>query len=238
MKKLKNVLLITLAAALCAASLSGCGILRSLFYRPTPTTTVPVETTAAQTTEEPTTEPETEEPSTEAPTTAAPTETQAPQSSTSNAESFNSAVLIDGATYHDSYLGITFTVPEWTGKVYAKSSINSGTYSLAFYEVENYKQGLDKGWDGMGMLFTVMTSDVESDGDHIDYPAGSIEIDGGRKYLTYFKPTDVRFDSGDPVLTEKYQSVYQYQRDYFLSGVVDADKSYSPSSNANALNLE
>lgn len=238
MKKLKSILLITLAVALCAASMSGCGLLRSLFYRPTPTTTVPVETIAVQTTEETTAEPETEEPSTEAPSTAAQPDTQAPQSSASNAESFNGAVLIDGTTYHDSYLGITFTVPEWTGKVYAKSSINSGTYSLAFYEVENYRWGSEKGWDGMGMLFTVMTSDTESTGDHIDYPAGSVVIDGSKKYLTYFKPTDVRFNGEDSAMADKYQSVYQYQRDYFLSGVVDADKSYSPSSNANALNLK
>lgn len=232
MKKLKTTALIILAAAITATSLSGCGIIRR-FLNPQPKT-VPV-TTAEVTSEPATAQPATEQPTTAQPTTAQPaTEpvTQAPARST---ESKGSAVLVDNEKYYDSRLGITFTVPEWVGKVYAKSETNNGLYSLGFYEKTNYDLGLKDNMPGFGMLFTVTAANEESTGDFIDYPAGSEIINGTRQYLTYFKPTDVRFD---PSLAENYQSVYKLQRDYFLSGVVDKDRNYTPSGVPNAVNLK
>ena len=144
----------------------------------------------------------------------------------------------DGEEYYDSYFGIKFSIPEWKGKVYAKGELTNGSYSLTFYEKSNYEWGIVKEWDGMGMLFTVYTSPKEVDGQNIEYPAGSVEINGSVKYLTYFKPTDVRCNTDDENMANDYQRMYKLQRQYFMSGVVDADKNYKPSSNPNAVNLK
>lgn len=234
MKKLKATALVILAAAITAASLSGCGIIRRVLDSQPETVVQTVYVTQEPTTAQPTTaQPTTVEATTAAPTTAEPaTAAPTPKYST---ESNGSAVLVDNEKYHDSYLGITFTVPKWVGKVYAKGGTNNGLYSLAFYEKTNYNYGEDHGMSEFGMLFTVTATSEESSGDHIDYPAGSVTVDGTKYYLTYFKPTDVRFD---PSLADNYQSVYKLQRDYFLSGVVDKDKHYVPSAVKNALNLK
>ncbi len=63
-------------------------------------------------------------------------------------------------------------------------------------------------------------------------------LNGEKKYLTYFKPTDVRFDTEDKTLQQNYQDAYQYQRDYFQSGVVREDMQYSPSAHTNSVNLK
>lgn len=226
MKKLIPSLIIFLAAAMCCTAMSGCGIIRSFFYQPTPATTVPVETTFEQATEAQTTE------------EAATAESPSSSGSASQGKYLDGAILVEDDYYYDSYIGITFYIPEWKGKVYAKGEIYDQNYSLAFYEAENYEYGVENNMQGMGMLFTVMTGDEESTGDFIDYPAGSILLGTELKYLTYFKPTDVRFNSDDDSMTESYQNLYQYQREYFLSGVVDEEMIYDPSSNANALNLK
>lgn len=236
MKKLRSTALIILAAAVTAASMSGCGIIKKFFgtqpetviqtiYVTESATTAPQTAAAQQTTAAPVTE---------APETKAQTATEAPKAKYST-ESNGEAVLVDGEQYHDSKLGITFNIPEWVGKVYAKAETNNGIYCLGFYEKTNYDFGLTKNWNGFGMLFNVYTAPEESMGDHIDYPAGSEIFGGSRTFLTYFKPTDVRFD---PSLADNYQSVYSLQKDYFLSGVVDADRDYKPSTNKNALNLK
>ena len=233
MKKLKATALIILAAAVTATSMSGCGIIRKFLGNQPETVvqTIYVTEALAPTTVQQTTA----APATEAPeTTKAQPATEAPKTKYS-AESHGDAVLVDSELYHDSKLGITFNVPEWVGKVYAKGETNDGVYTLGFYEKTNYDYGLAKNWNGFGMLFNVMAADDESTGDHIDYPAGSVNFNGGRKYLTYFKPTDVRFD---PSLAEDYQKAYDLQKAYFLSGVVDKDRDYQPSSNKNAVNLK
>ena len=236
MKKLKFSALIILAAVMTAASMSGCGIFN--FLRPQP----PAEPTAAATTAPATEAQTTAEPTTEAPATAAPTEaekTQTQQSSPkATAQTLNGAVLCDGEEYYDPYLGIKFSIPEWKGKVYAKGELTNGSYSLTFYEKSNYEWGIVKEWDGMGMLFTVYTSPKEVDGQNIEYPAGSVVINGNVKYLTYFKPTDVRCNTENENMANDYQKLYKLQRQYFMGGVVDADKNYKPSSNSNAVNLK
>ena len=105
MKKLKATALVILAAAIAAASLSGCGIIRRVLDPQPETVVQTVYVTQEPTTAQPTTvEATTAAPTTAEPTTAAPT----PKYST---ESNGSAVLVDNEKYHDSYLGITFTVP-------------------------------------------------------------------------------------------------------------------------------
>ena len=236
MKKLKFSALIILTALITAASMSGCGIFN--LFRQQPPTEPTTAATAAPTTEAQTTVvPTTAAPATDAPT-AAP-ETQAQQSSPkAEAKMLNGAVLCDGEEYYDSYFGIKFSIPEWKGKVYAKGELTNGSYSLTFYEKSNYEWGIVKEWDGMGMLFTVYTSPKEVDGQNVEYPAGSVEINGSVKYLTYFKPTDVRCNTDDENMANDYQRMYKLQRQYFMSGVVDADKKYKPSSNPNAVNLK
>ena len=229
MKKLKATALVILAAAIAATSLSGCGIIRRVLDPQPETVVQTVYVTQEPTTAQPTTvEATTAAPTTAEPATAAPT----PKYST---ESNGKAVIVDSEKYHDSYLGITFTVPEWVGKAYAVSKKANGNYILGFYEKTNYDYGVNHGMAGFGMMFEVFTAPDESSGDHIDYPAGSVTVDGTKYYLTYFKPTDVRFD---PSLADNYQSVYKLQKDYFLSGVVDKDKHYVPSAVKNALNLK
>lgn len=233
MKKYKSALLISLAAVITAGSLSGCGMIPQFFDRQSAATEAP--STAAQTTEAASTEPATEK-ATEAPTTAQP-ETEAPENGYST-ESKGTAVIVDKEKYHDSYLGITFTVPEWVGKAYAKVDNFNGNYGLTFYEKTNYDYGIENDMPGMGMMFTVFVTPEESKGDHIDFPAGSVMIDGKYQYITYFKPTDVRFNEKDDNMAENYRSIYKYQRDYFLSGAVDAEKKYIPSAYKNAVNLK
>lgn len=236
MKKLRFSALVVLAAIMTAASMSGCGIFNLL--RQQPQTEPTAATTAAPATEAQTTAEQT----TEAPTTVAPAtvpETQAQQSSPkATAQTLNGAVLCDGEEYYDPYLGIKFSIPEWKDSVYAKGELLNGSYSLTFYEKSNYEWGIAKEWDSMGMLFTVYISSEEVDGQNIEYPAGSVLINGSVKYLTYFKPTDVRFNTDDENMTNDYQKMYKLQRQYFMGGVVDADRQYTPSSNPNAVNLK
>lgn len=231
MKKLISAALIVLAAVMTATALSGCGILRRFMGNQPETVIQTIYVTEEATTAQQTTAVQTTE---AVETTKAQPATEAPKPKYST-ESNGDAVLVDNEKYHDSKLGITFTIPQWVGKVYAKAETNDGIYCLGFYEKTNYDYGLAKNWDGFGMLFNVCAASEESSGDFIDYPAGSIIFDGGRKYLTYFKPTDVRYD---PTLADDYQSVYSLQRDYFLTGVVDKDKDYKPSTVQNALNLK
>lgn len=230
MKKLKATAFAALAVLIAAASLSGCNT--SIGGRSATSTSY------SSTVEDPPTTPVTEAPTTVEPTTEAPTteepKTEAPKSEYST-ESNGDAVLVDSEKYHDSYLGITFTIPEWVGKAYAISKKTNGNYILGFYEKTNYDYGVEHSMPGFGMMFEVFTAPEESKGDHIDYPAGSVTVDGTKYYLTYFKPTDVRFDRS---LEDNYRSIYNLQRDYFLSGVVDADKNYVPSAVKNALNLK
>lgn len=234
MKKLKATAFVALAVLIAAASLSGCNT--SIGGRSA--TSAPYSSTV----EDPPTTPVTEAPTTAQPTTVEPT-TEAPTTEEQKAETPNSeystesngdAVLIDSEKYHDSYLGITFTMPEWVGKAYAVSKKANGNYILGFYEKTNYDYGVEHSMPGFGMMFEVFTAPEESKGNHIDYPAGSVNIDGTTYYLTYFKPTDVRFDRS---LEDNYRSVYKLQKDYFLSGVVDADKNYVPSTIKTAVNL-
>lgn len=232
MKKIKATALVILAAATAAVSLSGCQII----IGGQPVTSTPYSSTV----EDPPTSPVTEAPTTveittEAPTTEEPS-TEAPKPKYST-ESNGSAVLLDNEKYHDSYLGITFTLPDWVGKVYAQSTKNDGHYSLGFYEKTNYDWGEKKSWPGMGMLFTVSVSDKETTKADIIYPAGSELIAEKVTYLNYFKPTDVRFNSDDQKMTSVYRSAANHQRDYFTSGVVDADKYYVPSPAKYAMNL-
>ena len=229
MKKLKATAFAALAVLIAAASLSGCNT--SIGGRSA--TSAPYSSTV----EDPPTTPATEAPTTIEPTTEAPTteepKTEAPKSEYST-ESNGDAVLVDSEKYHDSYLGITFTIPEWVEKAYAVSKKANGNYILGFYEKTNYDYGVEHSMPGFGMMFEVFTAPEESKGDHIDYPAGSVTVDGTTYYLTYFKPTDVRFDRS---LEDNYRSIYNLQRDYFLSGVVDADKNYVPSTIKTAVNL-
>ena len=229
MKNLKATAFAALAVLIAAASLSGCNI----YIGGQPATSAPHSSTV----EDPPTTPATEAPTTVEPTTEAPTteepKTEAPKSEYST-ESNGDAVLVDSEKYHDSYLGITFTIPEWVGKAYAVSKKANGNYILGFYEKTNYDYGVEHSMPGFGMMFEVFTAPEESKGNHIDYPAGSVNIDGTTYYLTYFKPTDVRFDRS---LEDNYRSIYNLQRDYFLSGVVDADKNYVPSTIKTAVNL-
>ena len=228
MKKLKATALVILAAAIAAASLSGCGIIRRVLDPQPETVVQTVYVTQEPTTAQPTTvEATTEAPTTAEPTTAAPT----PKYST---ESNGSAVLVDNENDRDAYLRITYTVPKWIGNAYAVSKKANGNYILGFYEKTNYDYGVEHSMPGFGMMFEVFTAPEESKGNHIDYPAGSVNIDGTTYYLTYFKPTDVRFDRS---LEDNYRSIYNLQRDYFLSGVVDADKNYVPSTIKTAVNL-
>ncbi len=233
MKKLKSALLLSLAAVITAGSFSGCGMFMRFLNSQPAATAVP--STAAQTAEATSTEQITEK-ATEAPTTVQPV-TEAPKNEYST-ESKGTAVIVDKEKYHDSYLGITFTVPEWVGKAYAKVDNFNGNYGLTFYEKTNYDYGIENDMPGMGMMFTVFVTSEESKGDHIDFPAGSVMIDGKYQYITYFKPTDVRFNGEDKSMTENYREIYKYQKDYFLSGVVDADKKYIPSAYKNAVNLK
>lgn len=235
MKKFKATAFAALAVLIAAASLSGCNTSigghssssSDLSSADSSSSSAPV-TTEAPTTAQPTTV----EPTTEAPTTEEQ-KAETPNSEYST-ESNGDAVLIDSEKYHDSYLGITFTMPEWVGKAYAVSKKANGNYILGFYEKTNYDYGVEHSMPGFGMMFEVFTAPEESKGNHIDYPAGSVNIDGTTYYLTYFKPTDVRFDRS---LEDNYRSIYNLQRDYFLSGVVDADKNYVPSTIKTAVNL-
>lgn len=231
MKNLKATAFAALTVLIAAASLSGCNNHiggQSSSSADSSSSSVPF-TTEAPTTAQPTTV----EATTEAPTKEGPkTEEQNSEHST---ESNGEEVLVESEKYYDSYLGITFTMPEWVGKVYARSTkTENGTYILRFYEKTNSDFGKAKDYPGYGMLFEVNTSDREITNADIIYPAGSEIIDGKTVYLCYFKPTDVRYDFS---LEDNYRSVYKLQRDYFLSGVVDADRNYVPSPKKFALNL-
>lgn len=227
MKKIKATALVILAATIAAASLSSCQIV----IGGQPATSAP----SSSTVEDPPTTPVTEKPTTVEITTEEPA-TEAPKAQYST-ESKGDAVLLDNENYHDSYLGITFTMPAWVGKVYAQSSTSGGQYSLGFFEKTNYDWGEKKDWPGMGMLFTVTVSDQETTQADIIYPAGSVLIDGKIMYLNYFKPTDVRFNTDDQTMTSAYRTAANHQKDYFTDGVVDADKVYVSSPAKNAMNL-
>ncbi len=217
MKKLTAALALTLSAATAVTVFSGCNIIKDILGgRNEPTTSVqiatnaPAATTAAATTAAATTEAATTEAATEAPTTEST----------------------------DDTLGITFTIPEWKGKVYAVTGTSEkGSYYLEFYEASNLIRGIEKyGRASLGFLFSVSLNDEESNVE-IDHPAGSVVVNGQKKYLTYFKPTDVRCDYEDEILRDNYQDAYQYQRDYFQSGVVRGDMQYSPSAKTYSVNL-
>lgn len=230
MKKLKASALVILAVLIAAAAMSGCNI----YIGGQPSSSNGSSSSSSSTTEAPTTEqPTTVEVTTEVPTTEEP-QTEAPKSEYST-ESNGEAVLVDNEKYHDSYLGITFTMPDWVGNVYAKSQKANGSYILGFYEKTNYDLGQAKNWSGFGMLFEVNTSDKEITQADIIYPAGSELVDGKTVYLCYFKPTDVRFD---PRQESTYRAASAHQRDYFTSGVVDADRIYVPSPAKFAMNLK
>ena len=232
MKNLKATAFAVLAVLIAAASLSGCNI----YIGGQPATSAPHSSTV----EDPPTTPATEAPTTVEPTTEAPTteepKTEAPKSEYST-ESNGDAVLVDSEKYHDSYLGITFTMPDWVGKVYAKSKITSTGYTLSFHEKTNYDWGEKEDHEAMGTLFSAYISDEEQKTADIVYPAGSELIDGKIMYLNYFKPTDVRFNSEDQNMTSIYRAAANHQKDYFTSGVVDADRSYVPSPAKFAMNL-
>ncbi len=239
MKSIKTAALIVLAAATTAASMSGCGLFGKLLntQKETAPATVQVVTDAPVSTQPETVAP-TAAPVTAAPLTEAPVVTEPPTEAPKSAEVFNGAVMINDDIYTDEYLGITFYVPEWKGKVYAKGELNEGKYSLVFLEATNYRWGVEeKGGDNLGMLFTLYTDNQEADGENVVFPAGSEVINGKTVYLTYFKPTDVRFNYEDDTMSENYQAVFKYQREYCKSGVVAADRNYEPSSNPNAVNL-
>ena len=222
MKKLTAALALTLSAATAVTVFSGCNIIKDILGgRNEPTTSVqiatnaPAATTAAATTAAATTAAVTTEAATEAPTTE------------SSSVEWDYPIVQDGGfvlvtddTYTDDTLGITFTIPEWKGKVYAVTGTSEkGSYYLEFYEA-----------------FSVSLNDEESNVE-IDHPAGSVVVNGQKKYLTYFKPTDVRCDYEDEILRDNYQDAYQYQRDYFQSGVVRGDMQYSPSAKTYSVNL-
>ena len=240
MKKLTAALALTLSAATAVTVFSGCNIIKDILGgRNEPTTSVqiatnaPAATTAAATTAAATTEAATTEAATEAPTTE------------SSSVEWDYPIVQDGGfvlvtddTYTDDTLGITFTIPEWKGKVYAVTGTSEkGSYYLEFYEASNLIRGIEKyGRASLGFLFSVSLNDEESNVE-IDHPAGSVVVNGQKKYLTYFKPTDVRCDYEDEILRDNYQDAYQYQRDYFQSGVVRGDMQYSPSANTYSVNL-
>ena len=232
------------AAAVCAAALTlsltltGCNLIKGLlpFGKEQPTTAPEVTTQAA-------TAPSTAAPTTFAPTTAEPTTVPAPteqptqlSAKATPEKAIGSARLVETPSYTDDVLGVTFSMPEWQNKVYAKTEYNDGSYSLSFFEGSNLSAGLEKGYDGMGFLFSIFTSDAEAEGSVV-YPAGTVTMGGETVYLCYFKPTDVRFDIENELLTENYRELYQYQREYFESGVFRSSMDYQPSSATGAINL-
>ncbi len=238
------------AAAVCAAaltlslSLTGCNPLRFIFPfggqpqettapAPTQAVTIPVPTTAVPTVAAPVTQ----APATEKPTEAPKTEQGSQQSSpkATPEKTIGGAKLVETPDYTDDVLGVTFHMPEWQNRVYAKTDNYDGKYSLSFYEGSNLARGLEDGYDGMGMLFTLYVDSAQASGD-ITYPAGTIEIGGEKVYLTYFKPTDVRFYP-EGTLQENYQEMYQHQREYFETGVFRAAMHYQPSAATYAVNL-
>lgn len=245
MKKAMRAASLAAAALMTASALSGCNLLQRFLPGQQPVTEP--ETTAAATVE--TTEELTTEAPTEAPTTQkAEQSSQTKQSSTSEGpngapgndpspKQYSGVSVVSNEFYSDETIGLGFYAPEWVNKVYAKSEYVSGEYYLSFYEITNYDYGVEKGWDGMGLLFSVCTSDTESTGDWIDFPAGSLLVGGQRKYLTYFKPTDVRFDTENQTRTDNYQNVYQHQSSIFKGAVVLEGRDYIPSTNNNHIDL-
>lgn len=239
MKKLTGTA-IAAAALTLTLTLTGCnplGLLLPLFGSQQPAT-IPTTAAAAPTTQAPTTTlpVTTAAPATQAPSTEAPTSAASP--ATEPVKTLGNARLVVTPDYTSDVLGITFHMPEWQNKVYAEGTYtDDGNYVLSFYEGTNLGAGLEKGYNGMGFLFSVFESDTESSG-VIDYPAGSVTVNGVKKYLTYFKPTDVRFDVESKELQENYQAVYQYQREYFMSGTVRSDLNYSTSARSDSVNLK
>ena len=147
MKKLTAALALTLSAATAVTVFSGCNIIKDILGgRNEPTTSVqiatnaPAATTAAATTAAATTEAATTEAATEAPTTE------------SSSVEWDYPIVQDGGfvlvtddTYTDDTLGITFTIPEWKGKVYAVTGTSEkGSYYLEFYEASNLIRGIEK----------------------------------------------------------------------------------------------
>ena len=248
MKKLTAALALTLAAATAVTVLSGCNIIKNLLPFGKNDATTAVATTAAVTTAPataapttkaaPSTEPATAAKQTDAPTAQAPKTEESSDTSPYPKELDGGYQLVTTTTCASATLGINFTVPEWQNKVYIKSGTSEVGYYVQFYEASNLINGIKKyGFDSMGFLFSVSTSDTEANGD-IEYSAGSIVLNGERKYLTYFKPTDVRFDTEDKTLQQNYQDAYKHQREYFQSGVVRADMQYSPSARTDSVNLK
>ena len=242
------------AAAVCAAaltltlSLTGCNPLRFVFPfggQPQETTapaTLQAVTTVPPATAVPTVAPTTAVPVTQAPATEKPTDApKTEQSSQQNSpkatseKTLGGARLVETPDYTDDVLGVTFHIPEWQNRVYAKTDNYDGKYSLTFYEGSNLARGLEDGYDGMGMLFTLYEDSAQASGD-ITYPVGTIEIGGEKVYLTYFKPTDVRFYP-EGSLQENYQEMYKHQREYFETGVFRSAMHYQPSASTYAVNL-
>nr|WP_316611544.1 hypothetical protein [uncultured Ruminococcus sp.] len=243
MKKLTAAIALTIAAATAVTAFSGCNIIKSLLpFGKNEPTNAPV-TTVAATTAPATTQAATTEPPTVAKQTEAPAATTRKPEESSNTSEYPSQLdggfyLVTTPTCASATLGINFTVPEWQNKVYCKNGNSNRGFYFEFYEASNLINGIEKyGFDSMGLLFAVYATDTEANGD-IEYPAGSIVLNGEKKYLTYFKPTDVRFDTEDKTLQQNYQDAYQYQRDYFQSGVVREDMQYSPSAHTNSVNLK
>ena len=181
--------------------------------------------------------PVTQAPATEKPTDAPKTEQSSQQNSpkATSEKTLGGARLVETPDYTDDVLGVTFHMPEWQNRVYAKTDNYDGKYSLTFYEGSNLARGLEDGYDGMGMLFTLYEDSAQASGD-ITYPVGTIEIGGEKVYLTYFKPTDVRFYP-EGSLQENYQEMYKHQREYFETGVFRSAMHYQPSAATYAVNL-
>lgn len=230
------------ATVMTASALSGCSLLQRFFPGQQPVTEPETTVSAAETTAP--------EVTTEAPTEALTTVGAAQSSQSSAVETPNGAPendpspkqysgvsVVSNEFYSDETIGLGFYAPEWVNKVYAKSEYINGEYYLSFYEITNYDYGVEQGWDGMGLLFSVCTSDTESTGDWIDYPAGSLLVGGERKYLVYFKPTDVRCDTENQTRIDNYQAVYQNQRSIFSSATVLEGREYIPSTNSNHIDL-
>lgn len=236
------------AALTLSLSLTGCNLMRMVFPfgGGQPATSAPAATQTV-TTVPATAVPTTAAPTTAAPTTAAPTTekpTEAPKTEQSSQlspkatpeKNLGGALLVETPSYTDDVLGVTFSMPAWQNRVYAKADFYDGNYLLTFYEGSNLARGLEDGYDGMGMLFGVYLSDTEADG-NITYPAGTIETGGETKYLCYFKPTDVRFYTEDNYISN-YQDMSKHQREYFETGVFRSAMNYKPSSAPGAIALQ
>ena len=215
MKKLTAAIALTIAAATAVTAFSGCNIIKSLLpFGKNEPTTAPV-TTVAATTAPATTQAATTEPPTVAKQTEAPAATTRKPEESSNTSEYPSQLdggfyLVTTPTCASATLGINFTVPEWQNKVYCKNGNSNRGFYFEFYEASNLINGIEKyGFDSMGLLFAVYATDTEANGD-IEYPAGSIVLNGEKKYL----------------------------RDCFQSGVVREDIQYSPSAHTNSVNLK